>query len=47
MFAIGSLTINSAYTLGMIKTKSIVFVSKRKVKSARKLNVKYKNIKIK
>ena len=29
------------------KTKSILFASKRKIKSARKLNVKYKNIKIK
>ena len=27
--------------------KSILFASKRKVKSVRKLNVKYKNIKIK
>ena len=29
------------------KTKSILFASKRKIKSARKLNVKYKNITIK
>ena len=29
------------------KTKSILFASKRKIKSARKLNVKHKNIKIK
>ena len=29
------------------KTKSILFVRKRKIKSARKLNIKYKNIKIK
>ena len=32
---------------GKDKTKSILFASKRKIKSARKLNVKYKNIKIK
>ena len=32
---------------GEDKTKSILFASKRKIKSARKLNVKYKNIKIK
>ena len=32
---------------GKDKTKSILFANKRKVKSARKLNVKYKNIKIK
>ena len=32
---------------GEDKTKSIFFASKRKIKSARKLNVKYKNIKIK
>ena len=31
---------------GKDKTKSILFASKRKIKSARKLNVKYKNIKI-
>ena len=29
------------------KTKSILFASKRKIKSARKLNVKYKNMTIK
>ena len=33
--------------LGEDKTKSILFASKRKIKSERKLNVKYKNIKIK
>ena len=27
------------------KTKTIIFASKRKIKSARKLNVTYKNIK--
>ena len=32
---------------GEDKTKSVLFASKRKIKSARKLNVKYKNIKIK
>ena len=32
---------------GEDKTKSILCASKRKIKSARKLNVKYKNIKIK
>ena len=32
---------------GEDKTKSILFASKHKIKSARKLNVKYKNIKIK
>ena len=32
---------------GEDKTKSNLFASKRKIKSARKLNVKYKNIKIK
>ena len=32
---------------GEDKTKSILFASKRKIKSARKLNVKYKNIRIK
>ena len=32
---------------GEDKTKSILFACKRKIKSARKLNVKYKNIKIK
>ena len=32
---------------GEDKTKSILFASKYKIKSARKLNVKYKNIKIK
>ena len=32
---------------GEDRTKSILFASKRKIKSARKLNVKYKNIKIK
>ena len=32
---------------GEDKTESILFASKRKIKSARKLNVKYKNIKIK
>ena len=32
---------------GEDKTKSILFASKRKIKSARKLNVKYKNVKIK
>ena len=29
------------------KTKSILFASKPKIKSARKLNIKYKNIKVK
>ena len=33
--------------LGEDKTKSILFASKRKIKSARKLNIKYKNIKMK
>ena len=32
---------------GEDKTKSILFVSKYKIKTARKLNVKYKNVKIK
>ena len=32
---------------GEDKTKSILFASKRKIKSARKLNVKYKNIELK
>ena len=32
---------------GEDKTESVLFASKRKIKSARKLNVKYKNIKIK
>ena len=32
---------------GEDKTKSTLFASKRKIKSARKLNLKYKNIKIK
>ena len=32
---------------GEDKTKSIIFASKRKIKSARKLSVKYKNVKIK
>ena len=32
---------------GEDKTKSIVFTTKSKIKSARKLNLKYKNIKIK
>ena len=32
---------------GEDKIKSVLFASKRKIKSARKLNVKYKNIKIK
>ena len=39
MFAIGSLTINSAYTLGRIKQN--LFASKPKINSARKLNVKH------
>ena len=43
MFAIGSLTANFWEN----KTKSILFASKRKIKNAGKLNVKYKNIKIK
>ena len=33
--------------LGEDKTKSILFASKHKIKTERKLNVKYKNIKIK
>ena len=33
--------------IGEEKNKSILFASKRKIKYARKLNVKYKNIKIK
>ena len=33
--------------IGEEKNKSILFGSKRKIKYARKLNVKYKNIKIK
>ena len=37
MFAIGSLT--------MDETKFILFANKRKVKSARKLNINFKNIK--
>ena len=45
MFAIGSLTISIHF--GVDKTKSALFASKHKIKSARKLNVKYKNIKIK
>ena len=32
---------------GKDKTKFILFASKHKIKSARKLNVKYKNLKIK
>ena len=32
---------------GEDKTKSVLFASKRKIKSARKLNVKHKNVKIK
>ena len=32
---------------GEDKTKSILFASKHKIKSARKLNITYKNIKIK
>ena len=43
MFAIGSLTANFWEN----KTKSILFASKHKIESAGKLNVKYKNIKIK
>ena len=38
---------NLSIHFGEDKTKSILFVSKRKIKSTRKLNVKYKNIKIK
>ena len=45
MFAIGSLTISMH--LGVDKTKSVLFASKHKIKSARKQSVKYKNIKIK
>ena len=47
MFAIGLMTINLAYSLGRIKPNLFFFASKRKIKSARKLDVKYKNIKIK
>ena len=32
---------------GEDKTKSILFVSKRKTKSARNINIKYKNVKTK
>ena len=46
MFAIGSLKINEACTFERIKA-NLVFTSKGKIKSARKLNTKYKDIKIK
>ena len=32
---------------GQDKTRSILFANKKKIKSARKLNTKYKNVKIK
>ena len=38
---------NLSIHFGEDKTKSILFTTKRKIRSARKLNVKYKNIKIK
>ena len=47
MFAIGSLTINSAYTLGRIKPNLLFLQVSIKSNSASKLNVKYKNIKTK
>ena len=47
MFAIGSSTINKTYTVQRIETKSFLFASNRKIKIARKLNIKYKNVKVK